>query len=356
MAVTQYIGSRYVPLFADPIEWSSANTYEPLTIVLHEGNSFTSKQAVPKGIDIDNEEFWAETGNYNAQVEQYRRDVAEYREDVETINGALPISEFDESNTVKKYVDDSIDAITTDAEVDFELLYAGVDLNVSNTPYYLIRIPQTKKLSLVPFDRSYSNFYEQLLHSNPSHSVFVNGSLGNLAISDGVIIGNANNDYTIMGIRNGAPTVMNQLSAGQYSAASLLNDGWTLAFGVFWIIIQNGIKYDIETYSGCSWYTEGKTPIIRGQRTALGWDGDYWYVFCATGRRPYAAGFNNDEIYKMCVKHGIPNMVNMDGGGSSQLFLTNPLTEITSSFDTTHNDNATPIVTRNVPHLLHFGN
>lgn len=54
MGVTQYIGARYVPLFADPTEWNNTRTYEPLTIVLHEGNSFTSKQFVPKGIDIDN--------------------------------------------------------------------------------------------------------------------------------------------------------------------------------------------------------------------------------------------------------------------------------------------------------------
>lgn len=76
MAVTQYIGSRYVPLFAEPIEWSPSNTYEPLTIVIHEGNSYTSRQAVPKDIDISNESFWALTGNYNAQVELYRRETA----------------------------------------------------------------------------------------------------------------------------------------------------------------------------------------------------------------------------------------------------------------------------------------
>lgn len=72
---TQYIGSRYVPLFAEPAEWDSARTYEPLTIVMHEGNSFTSKQFVPAGIDINNDAFWAETGNYNAQVEAYRQEV-----------------------------------------------------------------------------------------------------------------------------------------------------------------------------------------------------------------------------------------------------------------------------------------
>lgn len=78
MAVTQYIGARYVPLFADPIEWDSSNTYEPLTIVCSGGNSYTSRQFVPSGIPIDNDSYWALTGNYNAQIEQYRTEVAQY--------------------------------------------------------------------------------------------------------------------------------------------------------------------------------------------------------------------------------------------------------------------------------------
>lgn len=78
MAVTQYIGARYVPLFADPIEWDSSNTYEPLTIVYSGGNSYTSRQFVPAGIPIDNDSYWALTGNYNAQIEQYRTEVAQY--------------------------------------------------------------------------------------------------------------------------------------------------------------------------------------------------------------------------------------------------------------------------------------
>ena len=80
MAVTQYIGARYVPLFADPIEWDSTRTYEPLTIVYSGGNSYTSRQFVPAGIPIDNESYWALTGNYNAQIEQYRTEVAQYDE------------------------------------------------------------------------------------------------------------------------------------------------------------------------------------------------------------------------------------------------------------------------------------
>lgn len=73
--VTQYIGARYVPMFADPLDWDKTKTYEPLTIVLYQGNSYTSRQSVPSGIEITNGEFWAETGNYNAQIEQYRAEV-----------------------------------------------------------------------------------------------------------------------------------------------------------------------------------------------------------------------------------------------------------------------------------------
>ncbi len=78
MATTQYIGARYVPLFAEPLDWNNTTAYEPLTIVYYAGNSYTSRQAVPKGIDITNEKYWALTGNYNAQIEQYRKEVQEH--------------------------------------------------------------------------------------------------------------------------------------------------------------------------------------------------------------------------------------------------------------------------------------
>lgn len=76
--VRQYVGARYVPVFADPLEWSSTQGYEALTVVLHEGNSYTSRQSVPVGIDIGNTAYWAETGNYNAQIEAYRQEVLTY--------------------------------------------------------------------------------------------------------------------------------------------------------------------------------------------------------------------------------------------------------------------------------------
>lgn len=85
---TQYIGARYVPIFGrkneNTIEWDNSKPYEPLTIVLYQGNSYTSRQYVPAGININNIDFWANTGNYNAQIEQYRQEVKALDTDVKT--------------------------------------------------------------------------------------------------------------------------------------------------------------------------------------------------------------------------------------------------------------------------------
>ena len=85
MATTQYIGARYVPLFANPIEWDNTKEYEPLTIVIYKGNSYTSRQYVPAGVEINNDAFWALTGNYNAQVEQYRKEVHDFSNRIDTV-------------------------------------------------------------------------------------------------------------------------------------------------------------------------------------------------------------------------------------------------------------------------------
>lgn len=72
---SQYVGARYVPKFADPIEWDIERGYESLTIVTHNGQSYTSKCPVPPGIEITNTRYWALTGDYNAQVEEYKEQV-----------------------------------------------------------------------------------------------------------------------------------------------------------------------------------------------------------------------------------------------------------------------------------------
>ena len=72
MSVTQYIGSRYVPIFADPLEWDNEREYEPLTIVTHDEHTYTSKQAVPVGIAISNGDYWVMTGTSHSDSTAYQ--------------------------------------------------------------------------------------------------------------------------------------------------------------------------------------------------------------------------------------------------------------------------------------------
>lgn len=82
MAKNKYVGHRYVPKIEG--EWDKTKSYESLTIVQYQGASYTSRQNVPVGIEITNEEFWVLSGNYNAQVESYRQDVINLENDVST--------------------------------------------------------------------------------------------------------------------------------------------------------------------------------------------------------------------------------------------------------------------------------
>lgn len=96
-----YVGARYVPIFANPIEWSATAKYEPMTIVAYQGNSYTSRTYVPAGIVPTNLTYWAPTGNYNAQVEQYRQEVLQLEEDVQNLQ-ELP--ELSPQNIKRKFI------------------------------------------------------------------------------------------------------------------------------------------------------------------------------------------------------------------------------------------------------------
>ena len=111
MAVREYIGARYVPVFADPLQWDDERVYEPLTMVQNEGDTYISRTAVPIGVDILNEDYWVFLTNWNAQVEQYRNEVLQYNGRISNLENGIPIASFDAENTVKDYIDAIKDAI-----------------------------------------------------------------------------------------------------------------------------------------------------------------------------------------------------------------------------------------------------
>ena len=79
---SMYIGARYVPIFADPVEWDDEREYEPLTIVVYNGDMYTSKCYVPKGAQLppypnNQTKYWVKTADYNYQFADLKKTVTD---------------------------------------------------------------------------------------------------------------------------------------------------------------------------------------------------------------------------------------------------------------------------------------
>ena len=154
----QYIGARYVPKFAEPVEWNKALSYEAMTIVTYLGNSFTSKKPVPAGIEIGDNEYWVNTGNYNAQVEEYRQSVIRLENNLSAINATNPPSGY-----ASMSVDSADNSAALQALVDnFECVFipAG-NYTLANT---ITITNNTKIIGNGTLVRASGNRYGDILH------------------------------------------------------------------------------------------------------------------------------------------------------------------------------------------------
>lgn len=93
----QYVGARYVPKIMG--EWNKALQYEALSVVTYMGNSFTSKVPVPANVEINNTDYWVNTGNYNAQVEEYRKEALAAKELANNTSSDLQAFKKNQTNT-----------------------------------------------------------------------------------------------------------------------------------------------------------------------------------------------------------------------------------------------------------------
>jgi hypothetical protein len=106
----QYVGARYVPKIMG--EWNKALQYEALSVVTYKGNSFTSKVPVPANVEINNTDYWVNTANYNAQVEEYRKVTLETKELANNTNTDLQTFKKNQTNTNNE-INNKIDSTTS---------------------------------------------------------------------------------------------------------------------------------------------------------------------------------------------------------------------------------------------------
>lgn len=67
--------------FADPLQWDFDTAYDLLTVVSDgNGNSYTSRQAVPAHTPLTDTDYWVLTGVYDASLQAIREDVASVKD------------------------------------------------------------------------------------------------------------------------------------------------------------------------------------------------------------------------------------------------------------------------------------
>ena len=137
----QYIGARYVPVFATPVEWDKTRTYEHLMMVQNQGNTYISKQAVPVGIDLPittgENDYWILMSNWSAQIEQYREEVEEYKGEVDALAQNVSKLENDEMRVVNFNCGGSITLVSTpDANFVIDVGYT-TDIDSDIVPNYM---------------------------------------------------------------------------------------------------------------------------------------------------------------------------------------------------------------------------
>lgn len=170
MAVMQYIGARYVPLFyegSNGAEWDPGVTYEPLTIVTYIGFSWTSKKQVPSSVGAPNlnPDYWVNTGNYNEQINALIEEINGYRE--EAIQSLTEVNEkVEEAENAKETVN-VIDygADRTGSAACDSAISEAINANPICTLYFPAGIYKITRPIRLTNDRFTKNYSIKLDHS-----------------------------------------------------------------------------------------------------------------------------------------------------------------------------------------------
>ena len=334
--VTQYIGARYVPLFADPIEWDNTRAYEPLTIVLYQGNSFTTRQYTPADIDITNEAFWVETGNYNAQLEAYRNEVKAVK-DANATNAAKIADNTAKISTLINQMSGTEDSglkaqLTTEiSKNSAAIANLSPKLTVTHhsyngSLYSIVHIPRdgvkTVGVRDMPLETRAAGF-KTWVADHPNSLLF-----------NGLLLRTDRAMYVVNGVAVQPYSSTNETGWGEFgfdadnnpvyiadpttsnSGADIIAKGIYNGGLVFSAIRLNGANVPVDTIPDSS----VKQTIVYGKhpRTLFGWDGNTYYVVIVQGRTPASLGMTYAEM--QAAMTNIPNLVNLDGGGNSQCY------------------------------------
>ena len=324
-----YIGARYVPKFADPIEWSIERDYEPLTIVMHYGSSYTSKKFVPAGTNILNTEYWVLTGNYNAQSGSINQQINNLATELNNEKSARQNADNNLTTLINNEVTNRTDADSTLNTKIEQRLTAIEDasekievsvMKVNNSICYVTKFkPSTIIISCKNGDPtdpeanpSLNVPVYQYAYEHPNLNIVANCTWNTNAIIEGhkwqkLDSTPAATDYCYVGIKNGDLVIYSVTN----TLDSIIADGCDNAFLSFPPVIVNGVKANYNAHSS------GLIINMRHPRQCLGvdYEGNF-YIISIMGRSVFSIGATYDDMYKVGTLLGLKTLANCDGGGS----------------------------------------
>ena len=351
MAVRQFIGARYLVKFDG--EWSQDEAYEAITAVQHEAFTYISKQPVPAGVAITNTDFWLLWADPNAQMEQLRETVESYTGSVTAIEEIIPSSDFDSVNTVKAAIDANSGNIS-----DIASLIPSSDFDSVNTVKAAIDAEASK----------IDDLYDMIYEDSSAIDFMVNGyvsMLSSYAIVakiprsifkiDGILDYTRNTVQTFLDnkdcIFGAASVVSSYVSNSTTGGSNTHSTGWgwvaqnqddslewvedyncsitpaimqARGFKNAWIsfgpIRLNGNDYDVQDIP----LTAPEYDYVlnaNNARSIFGWDDDYFYIGIIDARTPFSHGCDFATLQSFIHDLDIENCINMDGGGSTELWL-----------------------------------
>lgn len=128
MAVTQYVGARYVP--HGWTDWNAETSYDALYVVKYNLAWYIAKKPVPVGTKPTCEKYWAMTDNWNGQVEEYRKSFEAFKSETE--------SELTELNNTTNNLTNRVNVIENN-HTEFYLMVADSYMEWINTTASTLR-------------------------------------------------------------------------------------------------------------------------------------------------------------------------------------------------------------------------
>lgn len=244
----QHVGMRYVPK-VEKDQWTKDKEYENLIVVPYQGNSYTSRKAVPIGIEITNTDFWTCTGNYNAQLQIYIEMVEEYINSLTDYGTRITGVE---TNLSKK--------MNYGNEYPIEF-YGGKadDISFDNYDAYMLAVNDPKcctvvlgkgkyYFSKIPLYNQFNIIGQGML--NTEIIAMQSSNTGFIYLNKGPVAYNLYKGFKVTGNKNNA----NQ--TGFYLYGTGLDD--TPYHGGFWCNIMQDIH--ISNFTNCQLHMEGVDP------------------------------------------------------------------------------------------------